>query len=459
MNYLLIIILVTILQCFTGFGVLTLTRISLKRGIFFPLCLLTGVAVFSIVPFLLQLIYIPITRWSVFISLLVVCIFLNWRLRAGIKRVHEVWRSSKFAIKLYEIPALFVITALVLISVWRCFYWPPTARDLNSGSEAIAEYAVREGTLVNSVFSVDVPINAFKPPSITSLQVIYKLAGFPFGQLWLSTIFISFVVFLYHALREQVHRVFAGLLLIFLLAIPELYGYSFMVLHDYSNAVFFCCALYFLYRFFENQRRNCLLFAALLMSVATYFRSETLMFGFLLLPLIVFNQVKRKMGVARSLYASFLFLFPALLLYIISVPVYINFYLPVPYPISEQINKDLTNLQPFFRRLADMNSELIFSKAGIVYYGYFIFIFLLIFLADVLLIRRINRQAGNWLYAILVVYLGLPLLGHLLPMVDLQSFTKRGLQKIFPLMLMYMGNTQLLIEISKKISRWERKAQ
>lgn len=456
MSYLLIIILFTILQFFAGFGVLTLSRIRLKRGIFIPLCLLTGVAVFSIVPFLLQLIYIPITRWSVFISLLLVCILLNWQLRAGIKLVREHWRNTKFNIKLYEIPALLVITALVLISVWRCFYYPPTPRDLNSGAEAIAEYAVREGSMVNSVFSVDVSINAFKPPSVTSLQIIYKLAGFPFGQVWLSTVFISFIFFLYHVLSEKVHRLIAGLLLIFFITVPELYAYIFMVLHDYSNAVFFCCALYFLFRSFEDQLWNSLLFGALLMSVATYFRSETLLFAFLLVPLIIFRNRKHA---GRAIYFSFLFLLPALLVYVISVPVYINFYLPLPYPVTEQINPELTNLQPFFRRLADMNTRLLFSERGIIYFGYFIFIFLLIFLADLLVVRRMSRETANWLYAILVVYLGLPLLGFLLPMVDLDSFTKRGLQKMFPLMLLYMGNTPLLIGLSKRINRWERKAQ
>jgi hypothetical protein len=68
---------------------------------------------------------------------------------------------------------------------------PPTPRDLTSGAEAIAEFAVREGRMINSVFSVDVGNNAVKPPFITSLQIIYKLAGFPFGKVWLSTIFVS----------------------------------------------------------------------------------------------------------------------------------------------------------------------------------------------------------------------------------------------------------------------------
>jgi hypothetical protein len=77
--------------------------------------------------------------------------------------------------------------------------------------------------------------------------------------------------------------------------------------------------------------------------------------------------------------------------------------------------------------------------------------------ADLLLIRRASRQAANWLYAIMVIYLGMALLGYLLPLLDLHNSTKRGLLKMFPLMLIYMANTGLLMEITKRIYRWERR--
>jgi hypothetical protein len=323
------ILLLTVLQFATGFGMLTLARMQLKKGIFIPLCLLGGIAVFSLVPFFLQLFYIPLTHWSIFGTLLIVCLLINWQWRQGIARVREHWRYSKSGFKFYEIPTLLVITAIAAISVWRCFYLPPTPRDLNSGPEAIATYALREGTFINSVFSIDVSNNVFKSTFITSLQLIYKMAGFAFGQLWLSTVFVSFIFFLYHVLREQAHPVIAGLLIIFLLAIPEMYGYTFMVLYDYSNAVFFCCSAYFLFGFFENRQRNYLLCAALLMGIATYIRSETLVLGFLLLPLMVVNGMKDKGRPLRIFIDCLLFVLPMLLLYILSVPLYIHFYLPV----------------------------------------------------------------------------------------------------------------------------------
>lgn len=449
-------LLLTFLQLFTGFGILTLSRIPLKRGIFIPLCLLIGVAVFSIIPFLLQLVFIPIASSWVFAALVFVCIMVNGKMTAAISSLRQEWSKTPFRIKLYEIPALLVITGIVLISIWRCFYLPPTPRDLTSGAEAIAEFAVREGSMINSVFSVDVSNNAVKPPFITSLQIIYKLANFPFGQVWLSTIFVSFVIFLYHMLAANVHRIFAGLLIIFLLAIPEMYGYTFMALFDFPNAVFFCCSLFFLFRFFENKKYNEFVFAAMLMGVATYIRSETVVLAGMLLPIIVFNAVKNKTRPAVIVTRCLLFMAPCILLYIISVPLYINFYLPTAYPVSEQVNNDLFNLGPFFKRLSDINAELIFSENGVNYYGWFIFLFLGIFLLDMILMRSMNRQSVNWLYAVMVVYLGLPVLGYLLPLLDLHNSTKRGMLKIFPLMLIYLGNTELLKRLSQRIYKWEK---
>jgi hypothetical protein len=77
-------------------------------------------------------------------------------------------------------------------------------------------------------------------------------------------------------------------------------------------------------------------------------------------------------------------------------------------------------------------------------------------LADLVVLRFKGRVAVNWLYALMVVYFGLALLGYLLPLLDLYNSTKRGLLKLFPLMLIYLGNTEILIKLSQKISNWEK---
>jgi hypothetical protein len=457
MSGLLVILLFTIMQFIAGFGMLNLFKIQLKPGLTLSISILLGVAVFSVMPFLLQLAYIPLTSTNVFVSLIAAFVLLNIKFKQGINRLKELLAGTKFKIKVYEIPFIALLVFIVFVSAWRCFYFPPTPRDLTSGAEVIAEYAIREKTMINSVFGVNLEStnNIFKPPFITCLQIIYKYAGFVFGQVWLSTIVACFIIFLYHALTMYIHRIFAGLLLLAFVAIPEMYAYTFMVLFDYSNAVYFCLAVCFLYWSFENTQRNYAAFAGLLMGIATYIRSETLILACLMAPGIVWYYWKKQMGVVKGLITSAYFILPSVLAYIVSVSIYINRYLPVKYNIQGQINKNLGDLSPFFNRFSDMNSELIFSEHGLGYYGYFIYFFLILLALEIVIKRKLNSTARNWLYAVMVIYLGFPLMGYLLPLLDLNNSTKRGLFKIFPLMLMYMASNSLLMSWSEKIRKWE----
>jgi hypothetical protein len=459
MSGIMIIVLFTIIQFVAGFGLLNLFNIQLKPGLLISLAILLGVAVFSIMPFVLQLAYIPLTSTNVFISIIAACVLLNLKIKSGIARLKELRSGIRFKIKLYEIPFVIMIVFIVFVSAWRCFYFPPTPRDLTSGAEVIAEYAIREKTMINSVFSVNLETtnNVFKPPYITCLQIIYKYAGFEFGQVWLSSIVACFLIFLYHALTLTVHRIFAGLLVLFFMAIPEMFAYTFMVLFDYSNAVFFFLSVWFLYLFFQNQQRNYLAFAGVLMAIATYIRSETLILACLMAPAILWFHWKNKTGLVKGLVSSAFFVVPSVLSYIISVSIYINRYLPVKYNVEGQVNKNLGDLSPFFNRLSDINSELIFSARGVGYYGYFFYFFLLLLLLELVIKRKFTPVTRNWLYAVLVIYIGFPLLGYLLPLLDLNNSTKRGLFKIFPLMLLYLANNSLLVSWSQKITKWELK--
>lgn len=454
-NWLMLILLI-LLQCLAGLGLVSLLRIWLKPAMLVSLWMLTGVAISSFIPFLLQLLYIPITAVSVFITLILACLLLNIRYKRSLEYVKKVYHQRSFEIRIYELPFLTVIIVLVLISIWRCYYWPPTPRDLTSGPEVIAEYATREKTMINSVFTVNLEStnNQFKPPFITCLQIIYKYAGFAFGQLWLSTIVISFLVFLYHAMSQSLHRLLAGLFVVAFLAIPEMYAYTFMALFDYSNAVYFFLASYFLFEYFKNQEKNYLALSGLLMGMATYVRSETLVLAGLLSLAIAWHALRKRLPWRRILLSLAVFIVPAAIVYFVSITIYINYYLPSTYDIGGMVKKDLFNINAVLDRLMKINKRLLFSGQGIIYYGYFVFLFLLVLLTDIVTLRR-QRAAWNWLFAVLVVYFGLLLLGHAIPAIDIDHSTKRGFMKMFPLMLLYMANSGVLVWLSKKITAWE----
>jgi len=451
----LIILLLAALQCSAGFGVLSLCNVRLKPGMHLSLSMLLGVAVFSFVPFLMQLLYLPLTHVTVSASLVVACVLLNIKFAKSKEILRELKQQVRFKIALYEIPFLLILGVIMAASIWRCFYFPPTPRDLTSGAEAIAEYALREKTLINSVFTVNTEStnNVFKPPYVICLQLIYKMAGFPFGQLWLSMVFISFTVFLYHALSLKLHKILAGFLLLCFMAIPEMFAYTFMVLFDYSNAVFFFLSIYFLVDYCSSPKTGCLVLAGLLMGVATYTRSETLVLAFLVAPVVLLNSIKQRQGLIKFFASPIIFLLPTVLLYVLCGPVYLDHYLPVKYDVAGLVTPHLLDFKPLLTRFKDMNTQLMFSQTGINYYGYFIFLFIVLMVAEVAVVRWVTREAANWLYAVLVIYVGLAILGYLLPLMDLDNSTKRGLFKIFPLMLLYMANNGLLVKLSGWLAR------
>ena len=57
------------------------------------------------------------------------------------------------------------------------------------------------------------------------------------------------------------------------------------------------------------------------------------------------------------------------------------------------------------------------------------------------------------LYGIGAVYIGLGLVGYLLPLADLMNTTKRGMFKLLPLMLWYMGNSGPMLCLSAWITK------
>jgi|SRR6218665_356156 len=456
MNVLMALLLTTV-QFFTGFGLLGFFKIKIKTGLYLSLSLLLGIAVFSFIPFLLELIRLPLNAINIFLSLLATCVWLNIHFKRNWQSLRQQVRKSKFRIRLYEWPVFICLFFIVALSVWRCFYLPPTPRDLTSGAEVIAEYAIKEKTMINSVFSVNLETtnNQFKPPFITSLQIIYKYAGFPFGQIWLSGIFISILVFMYHALCRHLHRVLAGLLLIMFVAIPEMYAYTFMALFDYSNAVFFFLSFYFLIEYFKRRQVNYFALAGVLLSIATYIRSETLILAGLAAPVILLHHLRHHDSFKKLIILCTWFFVPAIILYLLSITLYFNYYLPVKYDVQGLVNDHLTDLRPLWSRLCAMNKQLIFGNEAPGYYAYFFYIFLMVLIADLLFNYRMNKNSRNWLFAVIVVYAGMPVLGYLLPLLDIDHSTKRGLFKIFPVMLLYMGTSGVLRSISQKLYQWE----
>jgi len=450
----------------SGRGTLAIFNIKLKPLVSFLVSMILGVALLSLVPFILQLFYIPITHSNIIIGITVFCLLLNIPTLIRLKNGTIAMPKLNFNIQLYEIPVLAVFILVMLVSVWRCFYYPPFARDMLSGPEAIAEYAVREHTMLNSIFSLNLEStnNHLKPPYVTDLQIIYKELVCPFGQVWLSIIAVCFLVWSFTLLREKLHPFVAGVLFLFFFTMPDPFAYTYIMLFDYSNMVFFFAGFYFLIQYMEKKEYNLFLFSVVMFAMATYIRPETLVLEGLILPLLFFYFRKEKVPGAKMLIRLAIFMIVPFFFYEIWMGVFVKYYMPIHFNVNDEINKNFGNLSPFFDRLEGMTKVLIFGISdnpglkdiNLRLYGYFIYLFLLILIIDLIFFRKKFTTEGKVaLYGVLVVYIGLPFLGYLIPWVDLMNTTKRGLYKMFPLMLLYMRTSGVLQMLSDGLKKWE----
>lgn len=438
----------------TGRGILKLFKVQDTSLRMFCLSLMISVPVLSFIPCIEQLMHIPLNKKNVATGISILAGLAAVPLLIGIKRP----KLPKFTLPaVYELPFYFVFLLNLLLSVWRCFYYPVTARDMLSGPEVIAEFAVKEGTMINSVFSIDLHTsnNYFKSPFVTSLQIVYKLLVQPFGQLWLSILAVSFMFWLYSIVRERIHPLLASIVFFVFIIEPEFFAYSYIILYDFSNMVFLFCGFYFLAKYFEKNTTSELALAVLCFGFATYIRTETLILVGLTAPLLGYYLYRQKASlVAMTTRIGALLVVP-FLFYFVCIKVFVHNFVPVPFDVAHEVTKDIFNIGPFFTRAKDMANVLMFSPLGINLYGYMIGLTCIVLLIDAIFIRRFNKEARVAIYGLIVVYMGLALIGYLLPLADLYNTTKRGLFKLLPMGVFYLANSPLLRRLSERITNWE----
>lgn len=226
----------------SGCGLLKLFNIQLKPISFSALALITGVVMLSFIPFLMQLFFIPITFSSVLITICIITFLFSIPLWRSFDKTRILTFAQNLipTVRLYEIPFLLIFFFIMLDSAWLSFYFPANARDMLTGPETVAEFTVKEHTMVNSAIPLcsETSNNHLKPPFITGLQVIYKLFVSPFGKTWMTILFVSFIAFLYRLLNERLHPVISGSLLLLFISMKEPFSYTIVMLFDYPA---WCC--------------------------------------------------------------------------------------------------------------------------------------------------------------------------------------------------------------------------
>lgn len=445
-----------ITQFLSGRGLLAILNIKLKLVPAIVVSILTGLMLVSLIPMAIQLFYIPITATNIIISISVLALVLSL---LPIKRYDfSIFKRQNIQLPrpaLYELLFVLLLTALMIPSLWRSYYYPPNARDVLSGPEALAKYAIEEQKLNNSVFTVNLlesTPNLQKPPFVTDLQIVYKLLVHPFGQLWLPIIVVCFLVWLYVLLREKLHPLLAGMALLLFISIPEVYGYTYIILWDYANMVYFFAGFYFLYQYITGSPFNWFLASCIMFGFATFIRLETLIFIGMLLPMPVYYMWKQKVKILRIVFNCFLFLAIPYLFYFVWTKIFVPYYFPPELAIKESMN--FSPAMSYFEWFSQINSTLIFGGINIALYGLYIYAFILIVVLDLIIFRTITKEGRYFLYGIAVIYFGMPVLTYLTDWFNITT-AKRGLFKMFPLMLLYMSHSGLMTRISQAIMAFE----
>lgn len=447
-------VLVLILTFFLGLTILRRINYRSDKIEISGLSLLLGIGFSTFLVFLLDVIGISLTFLSVFVSMGVVCLLLGYpelrNLLANKKFDFNLSFKTVKNISIEEWFFLIIITGFIVISLWRCYYLPITPYDSIVGIDLVAKYAVEAGQINSFMFNDLHGLLSTQPyyaPFAALCQIIYRLADLPFGKIWLSLLFLSFIIIFYRKLRQEIHPVFAGLLTIILISIPEFYAYTFMVQTDFSNAVFVSLAIIYAFQFIKSQDMAHFWISAILFGFGCWSRSETFAFS-LVAGLLVFiftykqKQNKSFLLVAYFIGISFLFFSIWNLYYL---PHVLN-YSPESYFKFGFWDKERLTL------LFDGMVGILFN---INYWGYLPHVFVGFALINIVFFR--DKENLFLLLWIIMLFTGfLILLYHLQLSIssNINNTFRRGSFKFWPVMVYYIGTSYIIKKVSQKITNW-----
>lgn len=361
----------------------------------------------------------------------------------------------------YELPGLGLAIYAFYIVVWRSFRVPTNVRDVLSGPEPISAFAIKEKTLINSIFELDLfsTNNQFKSPFLTDLQIIYKMAGLEFGGLWIALLAIGFTLFLYCVLKEKIHALLASIAIFLFYSAPEVFAYSFLYLFDYPNMVLWTVGTYAMYKISMQKNNSYFALATISFAFATYIRAETLILLCMMMPLFVVISKCNKLDWKYIITVAITIPFIGFIAYYIPTQLYNNHYLPQDYVIETLINNDLTNLDPLWTRFEQMTNKYLLGSYAENFWMYNIKIFIGLFVIEILYLLVTKKFKDTawwyWLGASLVIYIGLPLMGFLMPLMDMDHSTKRALFKLMPLLFIFISHFKWIQWLSDKLYSWE----
>ncbi len=447
---------VILTQFLLGFGVATRLRAVTNGYSLLGISMLIGLGLSSILPILLQLVHLPLAPQPLFAGLGLLAGLSLLFLRGQSRYLRETFSSKRLWIRLYELPFLGFWGYLLVLSAWKCAWFPNIPFDTLVGPDLVATFAVKEHTLVSSVFTQHLPAAStfsnqpFYAPFTAMQQIIYLLAGLPFGKMWLTILVVSFGLFLYADLRERIHPILAGLLITLIACSPELFSYTFLVQTDWANAAFFATGVLLLERYLTTGQRGQLVGSAGLMALACWTRTETIFFV-PLGALLVFVQGFR-LDMPKAFGRAILYVGAGLVPVLFWNYGFLRGYMSLPPTATLGTVHGLTNgyMGKLLAVFGSMNEQVVLKQA---YWNYAVPFFLALTLLNVALFR--DKRGIAVLIWIMGVYL---LFGFIIQHVDGANIPytfRRGFFKLLLLIPIYLSYSSLCSWLSDRLYSWE----
>ncbi len=454
---------VILAQFLIGFGLITRLRTVTNPFSLLGLSMLAGMGLSSVLPIVLEFAHLPITPTPMFVGLGMMAGLSLLLLHGQISYLRNLYSGSWRSVRLCELPFLGFWGYLLVISAWKCTWFPNLTFDTIVGPDLVALFAVSEKTLSSSVFmehlsAVSVFSNQpFYAPFTAMQQIIYRLAGefdatnlAVFGKEWLTVLVVAFGLFLYSDLRERIHPLLAGIVLTILACTPELFAYTFLVQTDWANAAFFASGVILLQHYLNSDRRGPLIGSALLLAIACWTRTETIFF----VPigsLLVLEKTVRS-SPKKAIVLSFTLFLACLIPVIFWNYIFLRGYIALPPTATLGTAHGVTGdyLSKLMSVYGGMNKQVIFRDG---HWNYAVPIFLTLTILNNLIFR--NKRGVAILVWIAGIYI---LFGLIILHVDGANIPytfRRGFFKLLFLMYFYLGTTSLFRWLSDWLYRWE----
>lgn len=447
-----LMIVVSVLQLLIGLGLLFRFRFQAPRMQVLGLGMLAGMAAHTLLVFMLSALRIPITLPTVLLVAAVGAVASNLRVANIGASYRSLLKRSGERFQMVDILVLAVAVYFLFISGYATFFWPVTPFDAMAGIDLVARTAVTEKTLDCSIYTTPIlqghlSNQPFYAPFAMIMQVIYRLLGFPFGQMWLTLMTVASLTVLWSMLRERLHPALAGVLWLLFISIPEQFGYTLLLQTDLANATFYCLGGILMVQALQRNDMSRWYVSAIFLAAACWSRTETIILVGAMTAAMLPFVFSRLEGASRWR-APLVTVAASAVAFALWHVLWFYAYLPV----RPDTARELMMFTP--DRFGSMFNDLVLDvMMDTGYWAYSFILFGIIFVANAIVHRTV--QPVQYLIWIAVTLLVLLVIGTIFASAVADQTLRRALFKLFPFVWMFMAETALLRSMSARIRAWE----